>query len=581
MSLRLQIVTVVVAVWASAAAAAGNGNGNGNGSTRPFRLGGSAEWEFFRSDGQVEDTQTTQETLRQRYTLHFTGAIYDFRFNRYAVSLDFFRADFQNEGQTSDTQSIGYRASTTFFPSRPFPLQLYARRIVTDAAGAALADSNRETSAWGAEWLVNVSKRQGLRALYESSSYDLTSPLALEQRTSTGLLEYSLRGQRHETRVKYDHQDRTEQVTDSAFQRRDFSLIDRTRFGNGTTLMFNAYHTLSDARFSTGATDELAIDRFRGGLDIPRGDRFGFNLDYDYNNNDGRFVDSTSQNLRARIRVRMSRHWESDVGGSGGRLETDNNGTRSVQDLRGVFAGLRFNRDFRPVGVGIAVSAGRTTTEGDPALDRVYENRLAELNLRFPLGASAQLYARAQYRTNQNDTTGVGFSTDETRGELGSEFALTRRYRGKLSAHVVDRSYDTFQFGVQDSREVGGEATISHPRGSLTLSAVSIEGISEFIPDPAAGNPFVAGPDLVNRSDIASIGFSWRGPARLVVRFQGRLIDRQFTSIGDEFVVSYHPEVEWRFAAWRIAAGVTHYERDNSTFFEQDTFLLRLTRTVF
>jgi len=578
MTLRLRILTVFLFLWALPASASGSGNG---GSTQLFRMGGSAEWELFHSDGEVQTTQTTQQTFRQRYTLHFTGAIYDFRFNRYAISLDFFRADFETNNQTRNSQSIGFRASTTFFPNRSFPLRLFARRVATDAAGNALADSDRETNAWGAEWLVNLSSRQNLRLLYDDSSYELTSPLALDQRTSTGLLEYSLRDDRRETRLKYDHQDRMEQVSNSAFQRQSFSLSDRTHFGNGTTLLFNAHQTLSDARFSTGETDELTINRFRGALNVPRGNRLGLDLSYDYNDNSGRFVDSSSQTVRAGVRLRLSDHWESDVGGNAGRLETSTPGAETGQDLRGIFAGLRFNRDLGRVGLGAAFSAGRTTTEFDQNPDSVYNNYRTDLNLRVPFGASAHMFARTNYSMNENDTTGVGFTLDEFRGELGSEFGLSPKYGSTLSTHVVDRSYDTFQFGVQDSREVGGQATISHPRGSMTLSAASIEGISDFIPDPAAGGPFVPGPDLVNRSDVASIGANWRGTTRLTIRLQGRLADREFTSIGQERILSYHPELEWRFGAWRLAGGLTHYERDNGTFFKQDTFLMRATRTVF
>jgi hypothetical protein len=137
--------------------------GRANEETRNFlRLTGSADWELFRSDGTSGSTRSTFNAFRQRYGVDLAGSIWDYRFNRFLVGLDLFRDDRGVDGRSEDSTHFGYRAEGTFFPSRPFPLRLFARRSTIDYTGFGLGSGDRETAAWGVEWnLASTSQHSG------------------------------------------------------------------------------------------------------------------------------------------------------------------------------------------------------------------------------------------------------------------------------------------------------------------------------------------------------------------------------------------------------------------------------------
>ncbi len=559
---------------------AGNGNSGRTSGAFP-RLGGHADWELYRSDNSSRNTNATFQAFRQRYTLDLTGAIYDFRFNRYALSFDFFRSDRKVNGRELDSQTIGYRMSSTFFPTRSFPLRLWARRTTTDAAGMSLADRDRETRSWGGEWNFAFRNRQRLRLHYDRTAYDLLSPVALEERRNAGQAEYGYRTDRRDTTLQYGFQDRQERVSGTEFNRRNATLTDRTRFANGMTFLINANHTLSDALFSTGVRDDLTIMRVSSVLDIPRKNRVGFNVGYDHNENAGNFVDATSDQLRANSRIRLGPNWEFQVGARAGRLDSMAGAVPTGQDLQGITAGIRFQVDRGPTTFSTSYNVGRIATEFDDGTDRTNINHAVNADLRTDVADAATLFSSLQYREDENDTSGVGYTFDLLRGEVGLEGRLGEHHRGKASIFHRQTTYDTFQFGVQDSTETGAQATWDHPDGGVTLTVSTQEGISDFIPDPGSGSPFIPGIDLVSRADVATAGMHWRLPARLRIRVQARYEDREFTSIGSESIRYYHPELEWSHQVWRIALGLSHYERDNSTSFKRDALTFRVSRRMF
>ena len=123
--------------------------------------------------------------------------------------------------------------------------------------------------------------------------------------------------------------------------------------------------------------------------------------------------------------------------------------------------------------------------------------------------------------------------------------------------------------------------SLNYPRGAVSLSLTASEGVSEFLPDPGSGSPFLAGTDLVSESNTAVIGIHWRALRNLRIRLDARLEDRTFTTIGNESILSLHPEIEYGIGAWRFSAGYTRYERTNGTTLADDTVLLRISRRFY
>lgn len=546
-----------------------------------FNLGGSADWEYFQSHGVSQGTEADYHALRQRYALDLAGAMWDQRFNRYSLGLDLFRHDGKADGETLDSTTLGYRAQTTFFPNRLFPLKLFARSAATDSTATSLANSDRETAAWGAEWNISTPGQQRILLQYDRTAYDLVGPLVLEERRQTGSFEFTQRFRRRETSFRYGFQNQKELVGGSDFRRRFASLNDRTRFDNGVTLLLTADHSVSDALFSTGDRDSLTLNRVSGVLDVPRRHAVGWNVSYDFSDNTGRFLDSSSHHLRALARVRISGHWESTTTGTVGRLETTTSTVDVTQDLTGVSEGVRYTRDWRRLELSAAYVFAFTATMFNNGPDRTVLNHAADLNLRVPFDSGTRLLSNLSYKQDEANLTGLGYTYDETRGDVGLEGRLTGSVQASGSLHARRSTYDTFEFGVQESREVGIDGSLSGSAGGLSFGLTTGKGISDFIPDPTAGSSFTPGTDLVNRADVATLGGHWRFRHRLQARAQARYERRDFTSIGKERILSYHPEIEWSSSAWRLSLGISHYDRNNATTFTQDTLWVRVSRLMF
>ena len=254
---RVLVTTLILASVASLAIAQGPGPWPEDRSLSYFKLGGSADWELYRSTGDSQGTRAIFDEFRQRYSLDASGVIWDPRFSRYALGVDLFRADRKVDGQSSRSSTLGYRGTATFFPARPFPLTIFARRANTDSSGGSLSDSGRETAAWGAEWSASTSLQQKLRAQFDKASFDLLSPVELRERRTHGGLEFSQQFERSEISARYGLSDERELVRDARFRRQDVSVEERNRLPGGATFLFNGTRGLSDAVFSTGDRDRL------------------------------------------------------------------------------------------------------------------------------------------------------------------------------------------------------------------------------------------------------------------------------------------------------------------------------------
>jgi hypothetical protein len=249
--------------------------------------------------------------------------------------------------------------------------------------------------------------------------------------------------------------------------------------------------------------------------------------------------------------------------------------------VTGVGASLRYNHDWDRFHLGGNGALGVSRTSFNPGAERTALNGSLDLDARAPFAGEREVFASAAYRRDQNDVTGVGYSLDEARGSLGFESGPGDPLKWRGSAYVRGTKYDTFQFGVQTSKEIGAEGSLGGAHGGATFGGSQRKGISQFIPDPAAGSPFLPGSDLVQRSRSVFAGAYWKFLRRLDVRAEVRLDDREFTTLGKERVFSYHPEVGWNWGVWRSSFVLSHYERSNHVRFSQDTMLVKLTRVFF
>lgn len=546
----------------------------------PFRWSGVAEWEYYESDSTSQGVGTDFNSFRQKYSLMLDGFLWDPRFNRFSIGLDGYLTDRRADGEQLDSDRFGYRAQSTFFPARPFPLRLYARRAVTDATGAALVDNDRETAAWGAEWQLSTRRVRRFSLLFDRTTFELTNPISLEERRQTGLLNFMSRFGNSDVSFRYGLSSQKERVNATDFERHSFTLTDRTAFDNGATLLVSAFHTRSDALFSTGQTDDLRTSRFSSRVDLPWTDGARLGFSYDLNDNSGRFLDSTSHVVKAQGRFKMNSHWESTLALVLGRIDSLTPTSDIQQDQLGARAGVSYGRDWTRIGLTATYSIGYDRADFNIGPDARSLNHLAQVDTRFSLGDAGDLFSALTYSVGDNDTTGIGFTLDELRATVGWERALDGLWRARVSTTFRNTIYDTFQFGVQESDEISLQGSLSHPRGGVSLSLSTSEGVSDFLPDPGSGSPFLPGTDLVNERDVASAGLHWRILRRLRARVQARVERRRFTTIGREDILSLHPEIEYRLGSWSLTAGYSRYERENATTFENATWLLRVTRRL-
>jgi len=131
------------------------------------------------------------------------------------------------------------------------------------------------------------------------------------------------------------------------------------------------------------------------------------------------------------------------------------------------------------------------------------------------------------------------------------------------------------------SDEYGVELNLEHRVAGFSARYRSTDGVSDFFPQPGSGSIFLPGTDLVSRSNYYSIGAHWRLTPYLRAQMSALLDDRDFTSIGRERVVSYHPEIQYDRRTWRVAAGLSHYERTDGFEIVDDTWRLKITKLFF
>ncbi|MFQ5717973.1 MAG: hypothetical protein ACE5IK_00350 [Acidobacteriota bacterium] len=567
------------AVLALPAAAAGQGEGFSLGG--PIRWTASGDWEYYRSDADSGSVDNRFNSFRQKYALDTSGFLWDPRFNRFSLGLDLYRTDSDSDGDAIDTSTLGYRGTTTFFPGRPFPLTFYGRRSNTDSSGVSLAQSDRETAVWGAEWNLATQRIPKLRLVFDRGRFELLSPVALEERSKNGLVELDTRLGGSDLSFRYGLHRQKESVNGTDFRRRSLVLTDRTRFAGGANLNVTAHYTLSDATFSTREQDDLTASRVSARFDLPRRDRSRMGWSYDFQDNDGRFVDSTSHLLRTQAHVSLGRSWETDASLKVGAIDTESSAGPANHNLLGVEAGVHYRRDWARAHLATAYSIDYDRAGFNSGPDRRALGHRGEVGGSYDLNGDDEIFATVSYTRDDNDTTGVGFTFDEARVTVGWEGRFQGGWKMRASGFWRDTSRDTFDFGLQSSEEYGVEGSLSHPRGGFNLTLSTRDGVSDFLPDPASSSVFVQGTDLVSEADVGTFGAHWRLWRGLRLTAQARIEDRTFTTIGDEKVLSYRPEIDYVWGDWTFSAGLSHYERRNETAFTDDTLIIRVTRRFF
>lgn len=546
-----------------------------------IRWTGGADWEYYSSAGDSQGVESTFRSLRQKYSLGLDGSLWDPRFNRFNLGFDFFRTDRETEAVAIDSESFGYRVQSLFFPARPFPLRLYARRADLDVAGSSLADRDRQTAAWGAEWNLGGRRWEKLRLLFNRSSFDLTAPLTLLERQKTGLVDFATRAGRSDLSFGYNLHGQEERLRGTDFNRHQFTFTDRTRFRNGSFWMLNSHYTRSDALFSSGQRDELNTSRVstRYELPQPRGIRLGFG--YDFNENDGMFLDSTSHIGRADGTFPLPRGWQTGVTLTAGRIESNTPSMDIEETLAGIQTGLQYGHEWNRAHLRTGYSIGYDQARFDNAPDREFLSHNADVSIGIPLNGSEEFFASLSYSLDDNDTTGLAFTRSKIRADAGLEGSARGFGRFRASAAYTRSNYDTFQFGIQESEEFSLNGSLAYQDGGVSLTLSTAEGTSDFLPDPTASSPFLPGTDLVSRADVAAASGHWRILKNLRFRMQARLENRDFTTIGRENILSYHPRIEYDFHTWQFSAGYSHYERRNGTEFTDDTLMLKISKRFF
>ncbi len=569
---------VLAALWGVAAAPAHAQWRRRTEEPRGYRFTALADWELQRSSTDLQGETNTSSGFVQRYALGLDGVLWDQRLARFSVGLELLRADRRAGSLSIKTRDLGYWGQLFLFNNRPFPLRLYARRAAADATGSAVVDDRREVSAYGLEWRLLDHGARSIRVLWDDTDTKLYAPPARDQRQKTGVAELRQRYWCGEVSLQANRQTIDETVIDVQRRRQNYVLTNRTELTDTATVVITADHAKADASFADGSTDDLATNRALVQLDMPGEGRMHWAVDYDYSDNKGKFVRGRSHEGRATGRFEIGPHWEATVGAVLGRLSAGPVDAPVDLTHTGGRGGVRYTGDWRAVHFSAGYTLGMDRLKPNTGVERRETTHLADVTARMPTGARDTAYAQLSVGRNNNDTTGIGYTHDETRATVGWDKFLGGSWRADTALEARTTRYDTFQFGVQDSREIGVRTSVTWWRGSFAVQVASRRGVSDFLPGPGNVGPIAPGTFLENKSQVLAAN----GLLRIVphLNFQGiaTIERRSYTEVGDENVTSLHPELVWDWRTWRVSTGIAHYSRTNGTVYRDTTWLLKITK---
>lgn len=547
-----------------------------------FRLSAMADWEFQQSSTTVQDDTVDASGFVQRYSAGLDGVVWDPRFARFSVGIEFLGARRRTDERSLSVRDVGYWSQLFLFNNRPFPLRVYARRSAADASGSAAVDDRRETASWGVEWrLLDHGARQ-LRALWDDTDRTLFAPPRRDQHQATGLVEFRQFYSRGEVSAQVNRQTTDETVIDTRRRRQNYLVTNRTKLSSTATAVVTLDRTEADATFGDGTSDRLTTDRAWLQFDLPGRGRAHYGVDYQYDGNSGKFVDATSHQARARARVALGAHWEATAGLVAGKLTSSRPGDESGiattnVERTGYDGGLRYSVDVRRIHLAVGALAGTEQSDFDGGVSRREMVYQADAAVRVGLRTRDAAYGEVTHARNRNDTTGLGSTYDETRVTVGLDTDLSGA-RADTALEWRQTQYDTFQFGVQDSRTIGARTSLVFSRGSAGLSVSSRHGVSNYLPQPGNAGPIAPGTFLESDARIAGLNASYRFSSFLNLQLQATREERTFTLAGDENITTWHPELVWDWRTWRVSAGVAHFARSNGSVYRDTTWLLKVTK---
>lgn len=543
-----------------------------------YRFTALADWELQRSSTDLQGETNTSSGFVQRYSLGLDGVLWDQRLARFSVGLELLRSDRRAGSFSVKTRDLGYWGQLFLFNNRPFPLRLYARRAAADATGTAAFDDRRELSAFGLEWRLLDHGARTIRVLWDDTTLKLHAPPAREQHQATALAEIRQRYWCGEVSFQANRQNVDENVIDLRRRRQDYLLTNRTELTDTATILITADHTTARADYADGAGDDLTTNRALVQLDMPGEGRMHWAVDYDYSDNRGKFARGRNHEGRATGRFEIGKHWEASVGAVLGKLTAGPADDPVNVDRAGGRGGVRYtgDRDRWHFGAGYTLGLDRLKPSVGP--ERRETSHMADVSARRSVGAQDAVYGQLTLGRNNNDTTGVGYTFSETRATVGWDKALGGSWRADSALEARSTRYDTFQFGQQDSREIGVRSSVSWWRGAFAVQVSSRRGISDFFPGPDNAGPFIEGTYLENKAVVVAANGMLHLVAHVDLRGTASVERRSYTEVGDENVTSLHPEVVWDWRTWRVAAGVAHYSRTNGTVYRDTTWLLKITK---
>lgn len=149
-------------------------------------VNGSADWGYDRSTFRTGDEVRENDLLTQAYTLGYQSVVWDPRFLTYSGELTFQKNAISFDTQRGASRQTGFKASSTLFPARPFPLSVHASRAAGGETGnypisnplrgsLTLPDGDvgvlqTGDSTFGLNWQLNTPRVARVELTYEKGS---------------------------------------------------------------------------------------------------------------------------------------------------------------------------------------------------------------------------------------------------------------------------------------------------------------------------------------------------------------------------------------------------------------------------
>ncbi|MEW6365867.1 MAG: hypothetical protein AB1714_14655 [Acidobacteriota bacterium] len=169
-------------------------------------LNGSADWSFGHSVFDTDGTRSVNRSFVQSYDLNYGSVAWDPRFLQYTAGVIFRKTGLSLAGDDSGASDVGFKLNGNFFPSRPFPLSIFARRTfgtetgnyptsspirggIPLPPGATYPDVKIRLSSYGVNWHLDEEKLPMIHLAYrrDSDTEEAGSDKVLQRGTNLDL----------------------------------------------------------------------------------------------------------------------------------------------------------------------------------------------------------------------------------------------------------------------------------------------------------------------------------------------------------------------------------------------------------